>query len=357
MNIYDYIEKNKDYTFKEKNITEIDCAIFSFISYIVLNKKYDYKKRTIRDISINYLINTSKNIMALRDAYKLINILKDTIRYKDLIIYNYEYYNDSKIQFGALSILYDKNKVFVSFEGTDEYISGWKENLLLSTDFPTETQKLSIKYLNKHFTLSNKKLIVGGHSKGGNLALVSSMYANLIVRRKIKTIYSFDGPGLLEEYIDNRRINNIKDKYIHIIPNNSIVGVLLKNFNNNAVEVNSNLFSHNLVYWNISNNKFKRDKISNFSKKIEKEFDRLIKITPNTELENLINSLDKIVREVGINSLLDLFNKKTIILNLVLESKKLNEESKKILINIIEIFIKSYIDSKKENIIDKFKKI
>ena len=76
---------------------------------------------------------------------------------------------------------------------------------------------MAIKYLNKHFTFTTKKLIVGGHSKGGNLALVASMYANFIVRNKIKYIYSGDGPGVLDKEFNSKKYQKIINKYTHLI--------------------------------------------------------------------------------------------------------------------------------------------
>ena len=48
----------------------------------------------------------------------------------------------------------------------------------MAIQFPVEAQKRAISYLNRHFTFGHAPLIVGGHSKGGHLALVGSMYAN-----------------------------------------------------------------------------------------------------------------------------------------------------------------------------------
>ena len=61
--------------------------------------------------------------------------------------------------------------------------------------------------MNAHFTFKDCKLILGGHSKGGNLALVAAMYSNFLVRNKIIEIYSYDGQGLLEEQLNSSRYN------------------------------------------------------------------------------------------------------------------------------------------------------
>ena len=192
MTVYDYIDKYGIYSFDEKELNEVDSMIFAMLSYADYTEIFDtYKKLTIKEISRMHLgIHTGKdkNIIAVKEANKLLRYIKDVKRYKDCIISNYEYIGNNEVQFGAMTIEYKTNNVYVSFEGTDQLFSGWKENFLLSYEFPTISHRMAIKYLNKHFTFNTKKLIVGGHSKGGNLALVASMYSNIFVRSKIKYI-------------------------------------------------------------------------------------------------------------------------------------------------------------------------
>jgi len=70
------------------------------------------------------------------------------------------YIGNFDIQFGVFSIEYQKNKVYVVFEGTDKLFSGWIEDFMLSCEFPTISHKKAINYLNKHYTFNNKELIV-----------------------------------------------------------------------------------------------------------------------------------------------------------------------------------------------------
>ena len=190
MTIYDYIKKYGDYSFEEKEFTEVDSLIFAAMGYADLEGiMTKFSKKTIKEIAeehMNLHKGKDKNIIATRVAHKLFYDMKDTKRYKDCLVYNYDYIGNFDIQFGVFSIEYQKNKVYVVFEGTNKLLSGWIEDFMLCCKFPTISHKKAINYLNKHYTFNNKELIVGGHSKGGNLALVAGMYANFIVRNKIK---------------------------------------------------------------------------------------------------------------------------------------------------------------------------
>lgn len=239
MNLYEYIDNYGIYTFEEKPFNEVDSMIFSFLSYADFNQIVGKRKVSLKDVGRMHLgihNKKEKNIIAVKEGNKILNYMKDTNRYKNCALFRHEYVGTNDIQFCAISIEYQKNKVYVSYEGTDQLISGWKENLLLGFNFPTDTHKKAIKYLNHYYTLGFKKIIVGGHSKGGNLALVASMCCNPLVRSKIQTIYNFDGPGLLDKEFRSKNFKRILPKYAHIIPDDSIVGILLHNQKDTVVK-------------------------------------------------------------------------------------------------------------------------
>lgn len=353
MTIYEYIKKYGDYSFEEKEFNEVDCVLFSFLSFVdftnILTKT---SKMTIEEIALKHIElhkGRDKNIIAVREAHKILRQMKDTKRFKDCLIYNYDYIGNFDIQFGVISIEYQKNKVYVSFEGTDQLFSGWIEDFMLSCEFPTISHKKAINYLNKHYTFNNKELIVGGHSKGGNLALVAGMYANFIVRNKIKFICNADGPGLLEKEFNSIRYEEIKDKYIHIIPNSSYIGLFLNHSNDNVVEAsNKGVLSHAINYWVVDDTTFKRSELNSMSKKLDINLrEWLIKYNKQDKY-NFVSNLDAILRKADVNSVLELVSKNTKIFQLIRESKDMNEDTKKVLGDLIKIILSCFKDTKKE---------
>ena len=193
--------------------------------------------------------------------------MKDSKRYKDCYLYHYVYDANSIYQFSAISIEYMKNRVYVSFEGTDQMISGWKEDFLLGINYPTVTHMKAIDYLNHFYTISSKKIIVGGHSKGGNLALVSAMNCNFFVRKKIQKVYNVDGPGLLKRQFESKKFARILPIYTHIVPDDSLVGVLLHSDHYQIVDTDvEGVLAHDILYWKVKDDSFVSDKLSSFSK-------------------------------------------------------------------------------------------
>lgn len=354
MNIYDYIDEYGIYSFDEKDFNEVDGAIFAFLSYANLSNIFEGKKMTIQEIGRKHFglqPRIDKNIIAVREGNRILKYLKDTKRYKDCLIYNYEYEGTKEIQFCALTIEYKKNEVYISYEGTDELLSGWKEDLILSYQFPTKSHKKAISYLNRNFTFSRKSIIIGGHSKGGNLALVAGMYANFFVQKRVRSIYNFDGPGLLEKEINSKEYQNVLNKYIHIIPNYSVVGLLLNNSNDKVIKANNKtILSHDIVYWIINKDTFIDSELSLFSKQLKKEIDKWLTTYSDQEKQEFVKNLEDICNKANVSSFLDFTNSHRKLIDLIYESKDLESNSRKILMEFIIIIIKCINSNTKKEI-------
>lgn len=350
MNLIKYIEKYGEFSFSEKPFNEVDAVLFSFLSYVDFSKIVFSRKISIKNVgNIHFDTHSKKEkaITAVRDATKVLNKIKDTKRYGSCFLYNYERVVNKDIQFSAISIEYQKNRVFVSFEGTNEMISGWRENLILGYSFPTATHLKAIEYVNNHFTFALKKIILGGHSKGGNLALVAAMCSRSIVRAKISSIYNVDGPGLLQKEFESPQFKRIIPRYHHIIPHNSVVGIIL--YNTNEYVVQSTVvgpLSHDVLYWDIENNHFVKSRLCSFSKELGERLLNYLSSYSVSELKSTIKNLDKVCQKANIDSLLDFRNDVHNITNFILACHSLDVESRNMVYDLLNIIIRSIGDSK-----------
>ena len=82
------------------------------------------------------------------------------------------------MQFSALTYRLGDNSGFLAFRGTDGTVVGWKEDFNLSFMQQTAGQERAIDYLNAAFENDDQPIRLGGHSKGGNFAIFSSLYCN-----------------------------------------------------------------------------------------------------------------------------------------------------------------------------------
>ena len=344
MTIYDYIEEYGNYTFQERKINEVDYVIFSFLSYAnIKDIMEENNNQTIQEIAKKHkekYQGKDNNIIAVKEGNKLLRSLMNKKRYNNCRIKDYEYRGDDTIQFGAMSIEYLPNKVFISFEGTDQLFSGWKENFLLSYEFPTKSHIAAISYINKHFTFKRKEIIVGGHSKGGNLALVAGMYANIFCRNKIKKIINADGPGLLDKEFQSKRYKNIEKKYTHIIPDQSLVGLFLNHSKDIVVKSSmKGILAHNICYWNVNNNHFEKTELSAMSKELDKKIQIWFQNYSIADKESFTKNLSEILTKANIKTITELKENHLKIITLISKSKYMDEKTKKILEEFIKMVI------------------
>lgn len=349
-NIETYIKKYGKYTFLEKEFTEVDNVILSLIAYIDLYGIVPgFKKGKIKlsDASQKFYKKYSKkeinkNILSIRSASYLLEKLANTNRYKNLLLYNYEYKVTFDMQFGALCIMLPNKNIYVAYEGTDGYISGWEEDCMFACNFPNASQTEAINYLNKVIGIFEHKIYVGGHSKGGHLAVVASMFCKNRIRYKIKNIFNNDGPGLRQKEFLSNNYKKIDDKLIMIVPKESIVGMLLYHKDNYIVvdSKNKNIMQHNAMSWLIDDDKFKRVKLSDTSKKHEKAIIKWLSNLDDEKRLKFISSLFSVLKKANINTLNEIKQSKiNSAIKIINETKNLDKETRNMLLGCFKDLI------------------
>ena len=348
MKLFDYVDKYGDYTFDKFPFNLVDAAIFSYISYCNFHKIVDKDKITIEKAGKKHQTKNknklAKEIIAVREGSNLLYHIMDKNRYKNCNLMKYVYQADDRIQFCALSIEFMKNTVFVSFEGTDEFFSGWIENFNLSYSFPTISHMHAINYLNRNYTFKNVKLYVGGHSKGGNLAQVASTYSNFLVKSKIEKIYSFDGPGLLDKQFNSNKWKRSINKYIHVIPNSSLVGILLNNNKDYVIKSTARSpYSHSILTWEVNEEgEFEKTKLNEYSKEVKKNIMKWVKKYSREEKEEFVKNLDDVLEKSGVKTIVDLKENYRNVLNILKETKDITNENKKRILDLVGVFINAF---------------
>ena len=151
-----------------------------------------------------------------------------SVRFGNCVIRNYvnEIVTEAEQQFSAVEIVLEDGTSYVSFRGTDDTIIGWKEDFNLSTGV-VPAQERAVEYMERISDKASGMLRVGGHSKGGNLAIYGSVMCKS-AHDKILEIYSNDGPGFSKEFQESPETAEMMPKIIRIIPEYSIIGTLLE---------------------------------------------------------------------------------------------------------------------------------
>ena len=302
--IEDYINYYKDVTFDEVSINDLDLAIMATLSYLPI-------KPFNKDKDLNTIVKESNSVKDKLSgmseyAVTLINLMKDSIRYKDLTINDFTHIVNSQTQFAAMKIKFNGNTI-ISYKGTDNSLIGWKEDFRLSFMYPVYTQAMAKKYLTDNINMFDNNIYVVGHSKGGNLAISSSMEVSSKIEKKIKRIVNFDGPGLLDKEFNSDKFNKIKDKLVNYIPENSVVGILMNNIPYYVIKADGMGFTcHNMANWYTYGTFFVKGELSKASMKMHENNLLGLKQVKTKELEKVVETFYAVIENNDIRKFSDI---------------------------------------------------
>ena len=345
MNIIDYIKKNKDKTFQELPFNEIDNLIYALLPYIDFTNivpAFKSKKVTLKEVALK--LREKKNDfrgMFIGNTFKMLEIMRDSRRYQDTLLYNYMNVVNSDMQFGAVTMKLPDNSIYVAFAGTDTSIIGWEEDFKMTYLYPGASQKYASIYLNKAIGLLDKKIRVGGHSKGGNLAICAVMNSHFWIRKKVKKINNFDGPGFLKKEIESKVYQKIEPRIKMYVPKESIIGMLFYNTLDYVVIKSKGLriLQHDAFNWQCKNTEFIRDSQSKRSKALQQKLTKKLEELTLDERTLLVNNLFNIFKNNNIKDTKEIKVKE--IFKLIKEFKKLDKETQNMLTELlIIIFVK-----------------
>ena len=235
-NIMDYISWRGDLTFAQSPFNEVDNLILACFSYVNLDRIPAVTRQ--KGIELKKLVKEFKKLHTIKEleadksfirlAPFMMFEMAESVRFGNCVIRNYvnEIVTEAEQQFSAVEIVLDDGTSYISFRGTDDTIIGWKEDFNLSTGV-VPAQERAVEYMQRISDKASGMLRVGGHSKGGNLAIYGSVMCKS-VHDKILEIYSNDGPGFSKEFQESPETAEMMPKIIRIIPEHSIIGTLLE---------------------------------------------------------------------------------------------------------------------------------
>lgn len=160
-------------------------------------------------------------------------------------------------QFSALCLTIEDGSRFIAFRGTDDTLTGWKENFNMSFLTAVPAQLEAVSYLTAA-ARGEGLLRVGGHSKGGNLAVYASVFCPEEVQRRILAVYNNDGPGFSGKVLESEAYQRIRGRVNTLVPQSSIVGMLLEHEEIYEVVKSGALgpVQHDVLTWEVAGDAF-----------------------------------------------------------------------------------------------------
>ncbi|WP_455537928.1 DUF2974 domain-containing protein [Terrisporobacter sp.] len=346
-NIIDYVE-NQFYPMTEKNFNSVDSLILSQVTnyfYDDLVGSFLNPKPSVyfKDLlKAEYFKKMFQSFITPKKNKQLLFSLAASPRFRDIQI-NYHVSKldyDVQKQFSATTFIINNEFAYIGFRGTDNTLVGWKEDFNMAFINPIPSHIEGIKYVNTVSKLYSHKLFIGGHSKGGNIAVYSAMHCKNDIKSRIEKVYSHDGPGFRKEVIERDEFKSIKYKINKTIPYSSLIGILLTNHEHYYV-VKSNgvggIMQHDPFSWEVGENDFiYMDELSSKSKYVNKTLNNWLSQISDEKRKQFIDSLFEILNSTKSETITDIaINWKTNLPIILDTIKNMNPKEKAL---IIELF-------------------
>jgi hypothetical protein len=356
-NVFDYLDWRGDLSFKACPFNDVDNVVFSIISYYpfdgIVNSGFGRASVRLPEAA-KKLYEAAKTDAAVERLFifgqrhtDFLLRLAEVPRYRDCLLCGYinKIDADHEMQFAAITITVPGFPAYVSFRGTDAAIIGWKEdfNMILNDTIPAQLEAAS--YLNAAAKHIRGKIIAGGHSKGGNLAVYAASFCGRAVQKRIKSIYSNDAPGFNKTVTSSEGYKNIEKKICCYIPESSVVGLLFEYVKHYKVvkSSESGLFQHDPFSWEIKGKDMVHiDAVSKGSILVNKTLMQWLENMDHQTRAVFVETLFTVLDKANIKSIPDFTD--SAFKNTALLIKSLNNvdsESKKILFKTFSVLFKT----------------
>ncbi len=351
-NIFDYLEWRGDLSFEQAEFNEVDNLILSILSYMDLDGMVPGEGRreyvTISDLAKHFkqpeLPDNPLSDQFYELTPKLIELAAHTMRFKDMRLWGYVNQVDFERteQFSAMVCSLTSRQHFVVFSGTDDTLVGWKENLQMSFMDEVRAQREAVLYTDRVMSDTLGKVYLGGHSKGGNLAVYAGAKVNRWRQNRIECIYNNDGPGFQPAFLESEGYRRVLDKINTFLPRSSVVGMLLEHKEGYKVVASSETFimQHDPFSWEVKGSRFVYEEgLSESSKEINRTLKAWLERIPMQERQEFIDALFDILKATGAKTLSELNQEKhSAAISVIKTYTHLEAETQNLLKTVLESF-------------------
>lgn len=345
--IFDYVKKYGSFRFNEMGISDIDNAVFSRLAYLDFS---GYAGKTLGEISEEYEIPADDN-KATADTVALLKAVGKSIRFGYTAVYNCVEIlsEDLANAFYAVTFATDADTFFIAFRGTDDKIVSFYEDAELAYSFPISSQTSALCYVTEELEERKGKFFLGGHSKGGNLALFAYLFLRDEEKERIIRVYNNDGPGFPEDIANILFTRKNSEKIVNILPEDSIIGRMLTIGGKTKIvkSTAAGVSQHNIFTWVTSAAEFARtEKFSLLSEYMEDTLTQSLDTLPPEKMKAAATAVFEIAKKSGIGSLKDISikNYKSLI-PAILRMKTLVDDKDDEIPVIVRTLAKSLVDS------------
>ena len=320
-NIFDYLTWRGDLTFSQDPPNAVDALVFSGLSYIRFGEEPGQTPEK------PVFLKTAAEAFFARDGYetccrveKDLDLLRAAVQtrrfgmtqlcmYRDLLIPQQE------TQFAAMTFLLDDGSMFLAFRGTDNSLVGWKEDFNMTFQQTIPAQRLALQYTREVSMEYLRPMRLGGHSKGGNLAVFAAARSSPMIQQQILEVYNNDGPGFTKYLMGDPGYVRMVPKIRTYVPQSSVIGMLLEHEEPYTVICSKSigLLQHDLYTWDVLGRDFLSvEEITEGSQFVDATIKTWFADMTNLEREQLVDVMYALLGSGGADSVYDLLHPKNI---------------------------------------------
>jgi len=312
--ILEYLDWRGDIPFDVDPFNDVDNLILAQIAYTdfegVMTQDEELPIEEAAGLYFN--IHTEEEVMARDTFFKCAPLVlrkaSECRRFQGTTVGRYinMISPDREEQYSAVTYRLPDGVCYVAFRGTDNTIVGWKEDFNLTFMNETAGQRRAVEYVNYYFKDTDERLILGGHSKGGNFAVYAGAFCEQNVQNRIINVYSNDGPGFRDEILARDGYKRILPRVVSILPEETIVGVLLSNeYENHIVKSSAKgINQHDPMTWQVYGNGFvEEEHRSESSHLIDKTMMKWLATMNDEDRAAFTDSLFSTIESTGVTTL------------------------------------------------------
>ena len=365
-NLITYVQQYGAQTFEDKSLTDIDVLVLTEIAYLPFDEIVPASFEVKAAISLNQLGKEFETIkekehennpfMITKERIQLLDVVSKSQRYKDIKVFGFmnDIDDERTKQFAAVCYQWEEENRWIIFRGTDESLTGWKEDFMMTYSDLIPAQTDAIEYLKKQAETFSGILNVSGHSKGGNLSLYASTMQEETVQDRIKQIYCWDAPGVHRSILNTEGYQRVVSKAKRYIPQDSIVGLMLESqVPYHIIESQgSGISQHSALMWNIEDDHFvELTELTRNSQLTDQTFKQWTEVVSDEDLKLFFDTFFELIFEMGVETVNDVYyNFRMYMQKFFEKTYQMDPEKREVLLRVGHLLFQIRYEIWKENL-------
>lgn len=312
-NLFGYLSRTFD-TFDERGLSDVDSLVLACLSYFRYqgDAVRSPEGAPLRDLfRAEWLEAMTRGLWNPEGLARLLALVAASPRFRDLRVSDYVDDFDEAVekQFSACVLRLPSGGAYVSFRGTDNTLVGWKEDFNMAFETGVPSQYAAIAYLGRVASSIEGPLYLGGHSKGGNLAVCAAARCPAGIAERVTRVFSHDGPGFTEEALADELWKERSGLVSKTVPRSSVIGMLFERQEDYAVVGSSTagLTQHDPFSWVVEGEDFVRqEELGRGASFVDKGLNEWIASMTRAEREGFVETLFSVLNAAGEDTFADL---------------------------------------------------